>query len=1126
MGNLTNLTLLELGSNDLTGTIPTELGNLTNLIYLYLGSNDLTGTIPTELGNLTNLTNLDLESNDLTGTIPTELGNLTNLIYLTLGSNDLTGTIPTELGNLTNLTWLDLESNDLTGTIPDDLAHEDFRWLNLGGNEFTGCVPPALTFAKGSDVSTLGLPDCPVVTITTTSAPGSEGASLSFTVARSGGTLSDVLTLSLNVAESGDMISGSAPSSVTIPSGETSATVTVATVNDTTPEADSVITAAIARDSGYARGSDSSAEVTVTDDDLPTVTIAANGSPISEGENASFTLTRTGDTTASLVVPVGVAETGATITGTPPASVTIPAGQASVNVTVATEDDTDPESDSTITATLTAGTAYRLGDDFSATVTVRDDDPLVSFMAPEAITEGENAVFTFERVGGVSHELEVSVSVLLTGDFLSGAAPTTVTFTADSTTAELSIPTVDDTTPEADGSIAVLLRQGVDYDITGTLLQQVSVQDNDRPTVTVAAVTTPIDEGGNAVFRVTATGGVILQALTVPVTVTESGAMITTGTPLPTLVTLTATQRWADISIPTEDDAVPEDDSVVTATLSAGTLYDLGDDSSEEVTVRDDDPLVSFMAPDDIIEGETAFFTFERVGGVSHELVVSVSVLPTGDFLSGPAPDSVTFAAGSTTVVRPIDTVDDSTPEADGSIAVLLRQGADYNVTGPLLQRVSVQDNDRPTVTVTAVATPLDEGGSAVFRVTATGGVILQALTVPVTVSESDAMITAGTPLPTLVTLTATQRWADISIPTEDDAVPEDDSVVTATLSAGTLYDLGDDSSAEGTVRDDDPLVSFMAPDDIIEGETAVFTFERVGGVSHELEVSVSVLPTGDFLSGAAPTTVTFTADSTTAELSIPTVDDSTPEADGSIAVLLRQGVDYDITGTLLQQVSVQDNDRPTVTIAAVTTPIDEGNAAVFRVTRTGGTITEALTVSVSVTETGSMISGTAPTSLTIAANQTSADLSVPTHEDKTAEVDSVVTATLLSGTTYDLGTTASAAVTVTDDDLPALTITFDDTSPIEEGTTASFTVTRTGVTSEALTINVSVLETGNMIDGTPPTTLVFAANEATADLNIDTDDDSVDEPDSTIYVGVTLPNERRSRTTPDLVSVVVTDND
>ena len=79
----------------------------------------------------------------------------------------------------------------------------------------------------------------------------------------------------------------------------------------------------------------------------------------------------------------------------------------------------------------------------------------------------------------------------------------------------------------------------------------------------------------------------------------------------------------------------------------------------------------------------------------------------------------------------------------------------------------------------------------------------------------------------------------------------------------------------------------------------------------------------------------------------------------------------------------------------------------------------------------------------------------------------------------------------------------------------ASQAVTRTGVTTEALTTNVSVLETGNMIDGTQPTTLTFAADSTTVDLDIDTEDDSVDEPNSTIFVGVTLPNSIRSRTLP-----------
>ncbi|MCK5232485.1 MAG: hypothetical protein KAR13_19585, partial [Desulfobulbaceae bacterium] len=37
---------LDLGWNELTGTIPVELGNLTNLVRLYLSGNQLTGTIP------------------------------------------------------------------------------------------------------------------------------------------------------------------------------------------------------------------------------------------------------------------------------------------------------------------------------------------------------------------------------------------------------------------------------------------------------------------------------------------------------------------------------------------------------------------------------------------------------------------------------------------------------------------------------------------------------------------------------------------------------------------------------------------------------------------------------------------------------------------------------------------------------------------------------------------------------------------------------------------------------------------------------------------------------------------------------------------------------------------------
>jgi Leucine-rich repeat (LRR) protein len=145
LGNLSNLTRLSLSSNKLTGTIPTELGNLSNLTRLSLSSNQLTGTIPTELGNLSNLTRLSLSSNQLTGTIPTELGNLSQLEYLRLSFNELTGTIPTELGNLSNLTDLLLNDNELTGTIPTELGNlNKLTMLALFSNELTGTIPTEL----------------------------------------------------------------------------------------------------------------------------------------------------------------------------------------------------------------------------------------------------------------------------------------------------------------------------------------------------------------------------------------------------------------------------------------------------------------------------------------------------------------------------------------------------------------------------------------------------------------------------------------------------------------------------------------------------------------------------------------------------------------------------------------------------------------------------------------------------------------------------------------------------------------------------------------------------------------------------------------------------------------------
>ena len=112
----------------------------------------------------------------------------------------------------------------------------------------------------------------------------------------------------------------------------------------------------------------------------------------------------------------------------------------------------------------------------------------------------------------------------------------------------------------------------------------------------------------------------------------------------------------------------------------------------------------------------------------------------------------------------------------------------------------------------------------------------------------------------------------------------------------------------------------------------------------------------------------------------------------------------------------------PVITISAGTSPVDEGDNASFTVTSDRSLTTE-LNVKLSVTEDGDMISGTAPTQVTIASGSKEATLTVATEDDQQSEPDSVVTATLLSGTGYGLGTASSGTVTVSDDDtqVPAL---------------------------------------------------------------------------------------------------------
>ncbi|KAM4110890.1 hypothetical protein ACJW30_05G026100 [Castanea mollissima] len=92
--NLLLVRLIDLSSNNLSGSIPAEISDLSELRFLNLSRNHLMGKIPEKIGSMKELESVDLSRNHLSGAIPPSMSNLSFLCLLDLSYNNLSGRIP------------------------------------------------------------------------------------------------------------------------------------------------------------------------------------------------------------------------------------------------------------------------------------------------------------------------------------------------------------------------------------------------------------------------------------------------------------------------------------------------------------------------------------------------------------------------------------------------------------------------------------------------------------------------------------------------------------------------------------------------------------------------------------------------------------------------------------------------------------------------------------------------------------------------------------------------------------------------------------------------------------------------------------------------------------------------
>ena len=210
--------------------------------------------------------------------------------------------------------------------------------------------------------------------------------------------------------------------SVTIPAGETTAEFDVSVTGDETDEPNETFKVTISLPSdttaaAIAGGDTTAAGGTILDDDPAVVTVAPKKSPVTEGEEVVFVLTRTGVTGEELYILVDLedpAHRRLMIAKFDAAAVT-----AELSVATENNDVVDYPSERDYTIQLYGDghfvgrddDRYTPGDPGEATVTVQDNDTLV-VVTVEPVTElvrtGESVQFRFRRTGSTAEEFTIS----------------------------------------------------------------------------------------------------------------------------------------------------------------------------------------------------------------------------------------------------------------------------------------------------------------------------------------------------------------------------------------------------------------------------------------------------------------------------------------------------------------------------------------------------------------------------------------------------------------------------------------------------------------------------------------------------------------------------------------------
>ena len=733
-------------------------------------------------------------------------------------------------------------------------------------------------------------------------------------------------------------------------------------------------------------------------------------------------------------------------------------GETAKTLYIPTTDDTTAEADETFTVSISTSMlplGVRLGTT-SATVTITNDDSATLALAAStaAAREGATANLTVSLSRAVSEDVTFSWSTAdgtaTAGDDYTAQTATSVTFTPGQTAKNLSIPTTDDTTAEADETFFVTIAApNLPAGVTlGTAQATVTITNDDSVSLALAAAAISVTEGTPANLTVSLSNPVseyVTFSWSTADGTAAGGDDYTAQTA--TSVTFTPGQTSKTLSIATTSDSTVEPPETFSVSITAPNLPTGVSLALAQATVtitNDDSASVTLAATAlSITEGTAANLTVSLSNPVSENVTFSWSTADgtadAGDDYTAQPSTTVSIPAGQTAATLSVPTRDDTAVEQRETFTVTiaapsLPTGVSLGIA---LTTVTITDNDTAvaTLALSVSALTVTEGATVNLSVSLSRSLLE---TATFQWSTADGTATAGRDYTgqtaTAVSFEPGETAKTLSVATTSDAALEPDETFTVSIAATALptgVTLGTDQTTVTIQDDDDDRVSLSLTTSAVavtEGDAANLTVQLSRAVTDTVSFTWSTAD-GSASAGAdytpqPVTTVSIEPGQTTQILSILTATDLTVEPDETFTVSIAPA---DLTstirlGTTLATVTIQDGDAARLAFVASAISVTEGATANLTV-ELSRAATETVTFSWSTadqtTVAGADYAAQPPTPVSFAPGETSKTLSVNTVADFVPEPDETFIVSLTADTLpvgVSLGI-AVATVTIQDGD-------------------------------------------------------------------------------------------------------------